>query len=418
MAYDPLGYYRLLSGLDAGPNTLNKAAMAAGLASQVQNGLIGDSVQGLLPGVFGPPAADRVEQSTRKTLESAQERAGVRTELTAMRRNFIANDIEAILQREQAAALTRRAPNSHFVPAGAGTRCVLFLENDPYLSPGDQTTSADERRQGGIRGIEFPLTREQVQITESYSTKVNTDVGVNASQPFNVFYGGGDWHPMQCIVRIHLADGITGERFLTPLQKGWRPDGVNAAQLDVALDDALREVQQRAYWVMGLALPKPTKRFVPNLNTSVRGAASNLNNAVPVQRESSSPSFVIWQIGNFLTLRGYITTTDVAWQPPFHPRTGRPYGAIVTCTFQPYWAFQPDLYSVSDRLGTTGASPRGASGTFTTEDLLRFQTDLQDVQGLLAELPETGLSSSDLAFRNKLVDRALTLTQQLRGEVQ
>jgi len=66
--------------------------------------------------------------------------------------------------------------------------------------------------------------------------------------------------------------------------------------------------------------------------------------------------------GSFLIVRGYATSVSLAWKPPFHPVTMRPYACAVTIALQRLEADYPTWQSIRNQGGGSPQTPVKVDG--------------------------------------------------------
>lgn len=250
--------------------------------------------------------------------------------------------------------------------------CAMWLEAAPHIGPytedrerfGEADTSSissPDRRHAADApiGIQFPATVRNNNITEGYSVQVDAEPAPGA-QPRVLHYRGGRWRPIEVVIDIRIGDGFTGE-FLRGGDDDYlfEQESFNAKFLKahaaeernrVKLRLALRDVQKRVRFLQALAFPRPA--------TDPGRPASSV---VP---PNNQPSQLVWALGDWALLRGYIEEISVRWlsanyvSRDRHGLNGHPYGAEVTISFMPNWAFQPSFYSVVKNVQTGPSAER------------------------------------------------------------
>jgi len=210
----------------------------------------------------------------------------------------------------QSPHVARLAPNATWSNT---TMCALVLEYAPV--PGDSRLVFDA----------FPFHEN---MEESYSLAAYQEHGGNvAPQPTHVNYKGGSWGDINLVLKFRT--GIkTGD--------GGRMSDPNA-MWPYTLNEALIAMERKVNWCMALGFrlerPDAWQQFrtlnIPTAATS-RGMRRRWQNA-----KRRDPPMVLLVIGSWKIIRGYITNIAVTWEPPWHPISGRPYGATVRLQMKP-----------------------------------------------------------------------------------
>ena len=179
---------------------------------------------------------------------------------------------------------------------GKPTACAFVLEEDPR----------------GSR-VEFESFPEE-GIIEGYAATMKNIADGFVPQPASRMYTGGDWNQLVFDLEFRAGD----------IQGGHSERDLNS--LSSKMEKKLRLLQ-------AMSFPKPPQRRAPNAK------------AIP---SSWRLPLVLLILGDFITYRGYVESTEITWKTPFVPSTVRPLAASVTVTFLPTMAIFPDFFDVQD----------------------------------------------------------------------
>jgi len=247
-------------------------------------------------------------------------------------------DTSAIDLRAAAQAASRESLGSD---RGKPTMCAFVLEEDPRERVEFESYPADG-------------------ITEGYAaTFKNIDFGI-APQPASRMYVGGDWNQLVFDLDFRAGD----------IQ---RHDGARD------LNALASEMERKVRLLQAFSFPKPDKRRAPNEKAFISAWR------VP---------FALLILGDFITYRGYVETTEIRWQMPVVTGSVRPMAAGVTVTFLPTMAVYPDFYDVQDpnlRGSTVDVVDALIAQGGTREDILTLGKDVREQQlaaekAIIAEL--------------------------------
>lgn len=156
-------------------------------------------------------------------------------------------------------------------------------------------------------------------IVEGYQAQFQAASGRGAPQPAFRRWTGGDWQPMQFDLEFHAG--------LLDAKKSF------VGNLEETINALASEMEKKVRLLQAMSFPKPS---------TPRTANARLLPPAPII------PFALVIIGNFITYRGYITSTQITWKEPWHPVSARPLSALVTVSFQPIMAFYPDFFDAQN----------------------------------------------------------------------
>lgn len=205
----------------------------------------------------------------------------------------------------------------------------------------------------------YPDTIEQVYNLVDYR-----EIGATRmSQPGFVAYRGGNWgaFPLELQFRAGLMGKDNGgPAFTVNLTPFASADDIN---FDTpAMQQILIDNESLVWWCLALGFPLAralgataqgqlgvsgqTGKSGDSSGPSLADVTGSVNN---LQRYD--PPIILIQFGSWLTIRGYVKSVGIKWERPFHPKTGRAYGATVTFSFQPLMTFYPNFQSIANQSG-------------------------------------------------------------------
>lgn len=203
-------------------------------------------------------------------------------------------------------------------------------------------------------------------IEEVYQLAAYREIAGNRMpQPGFVGYRGGNWGDFP--LELQFRAGIP-----TPTDPGTQFDLQqeiqNIALMPIAgfdtptMQQILIENELNVRWCQAIAFP--LQRTLGNTAVSqvtgpmgltqsgaanVSGAGTSLQSATTQLAKLGrfDPPIILIQFGTWLTIRGFVKNVRIRWEEPFHPRTGRAYGATVSFNFQPMMSFYPNFQSIA-----------------------------------------------------------------------
>lgn len=251
---------------------------------------------------------------------------------------------------------TFRAPPNPFQVVGSASRTGFTVGGRPFsrLAP---AARFDNVAQHAIVLEETPIGDDSRLVfesfpgewEESYQLKGYRKMGGHRmAQPQFATYQGGDWgpFPLTLVFRAGIGDGTEGD-----------PNAVVTRDIE----SILIAMERKVNWLIALAFP--LERSNVETQRFLRAAVANGTlDASLVSEESVSalkrndPPFVLLILGSWKIIRGYLMGISWTWKPPFHPISGRPYGAEVRMNFQPIQPAYPTWQSIRNQAGTAGRS--------------------------------------------------------------
>ncbi len=189
--------------------------------------------------------------------------------------------------------------------------CAIQLEDDPRN--------------------EFRVQFESVPpqgIVEGYSANFSAASGRGAPQPAFRRWTGGDWQPMQ--FDLEFRAGAFSKKGASQ-QSGQQ--GTAQSDNSALINEYASDMEKKVRLLQAMSFPKPPQQ---------RTANQKLLPPAPLI------PFVLVVFGDFVTFRGYVTSTQITWKEPWHPVSARPLTAVVSVSFQPIMAFYPDFYDVQN----------------------------------------------------------------------
>lgn len=188
------------------------------------------------------------------------------------------------------------------------------------------------------------------QWEESYRLKGYRKMGGHRMpQPQFATYQGGDWgpFPLTLVFRAGIGDG------------SFVQDPQQAQQRDI--ESILITMERKVWWCIALGFPLEkqnveAQRILASATATGALPASSVSQEQVAKLKRNDPPFVLIILGTWRVIRGYLTTLSWTWKPPFHPVSGRPYGAEIRMSFQPIMPAYPTWNSIRNMAGTAGAS--------------------------------------------------------------
>ena len=216
--------------------------------------------------------------------------------------------------------------------------CAIVLE--------DQPSGVDAR-------MEFQSF--EPEITESYTVGGYQEYGAERmSQPGFAAYRGGNWDVMSLTLNFQ-ADGHLNRQIVS--------GQVKAAEVEGVLVDMERRV--RWFEALGFPLRRTADAFADRQIARSTAAGftptAQAQTALRNQVRNDPPIFLV-VFGSFLIVRGYATSVSLAWKPPFHPVTMRPYACAVTIALQRLEADYPTWQSIRNQGGGSPQTPVKVDG--------------------------------------------------------
>ena len=233
-------------------------------------------------------------------------------------------------------ATATKAPTSGLVPGARfdNTAMYAFVLEDEPVGP-------DSR----LVWESFPAEG----LEETYALAAYREMGGNRMpQPAFATYQGGNWQPIP--IALNFRAGVN-QRNVT-----------GALAIDQTdLDRILLEMERKVNWLEALGFPLERRnleaRRVLQRSTTTRNVpASAVSTEQFGKLKRNDPPFVLMIWGTWKIIRGYLTNIVISWQPPYHPISGRPYGATVRMQFQPIMPEYPTWQSIRNQAGTAGLS--------------------------------------------------------------
>jgi hypothetical protein len=213
----------------------------------------------------------------------------------------------------------------------------------------------------------YPDTIEEVYTLTQYREIAATRM----SQPGFVAYRGGNWgaFPLELQFRAGLDVGkdAAGKSASTPVLdpipsnpfKAYLPTR-NSPDFDTPqMQQQLIDNEINVRWCQALAFPlarglgaTAQKQIIGSkVNAGAQASELSSTGAAIANLQRFDPPIILIQFGSWLTIRGYVTSVTIKWERPFHPRTGRAYGATVDFQFQPLMPFYPNFQSIANQSG-------------------------------------------------------------------
>lgn len=184
---------------------------------------------------------------------------------------------------------------------------------------------------------------------ESYKVKPYRVMGQHRMpQPQFATYQGGDWgpFPLTLVFRAGINDGSEGD-----------PNAISPR----GIESILITMERKVNWLIALAFPLERQNVEAERIIKQQVAAGFLDPSLVSEDTISNlkrndPPFVLLILGTWKVIRGYLQGISWTWKPPFHPVSGRPYGAEVRMQFQPIQPAYPTWNSIRNQAGTAGVS--------------------------------------------------------------
>jgi len=200
----------------------------------------------------------------------------------------------------------------------------------------DQPTGGDSR----LVFESFPAEG----LEESYAVAAYREMGGNRSpQPQFATYQGGNWGTFTVSLKFRAGE-----------QNASSPGDVDA----VIIDQLLVEMENKVNWCVALLFPlvRKNKEVQRRVKSLVRKGvpASKIATQAAANLPRADPPTVLVVMGTWRIIRAYATNVTYKWEGPYHPQTGRPYGADVRIQFQPIMSKIPNYQEIRNR-GTFNA---------------------------------------------------------------
>lgn len=226
---------------------------------------------------------------------------------------------------------------------------------------------------------------------ESYQLRNYRQMGGHRmSQPQFATYQGGDWgpFPLTLIFRAGIGDGAPAS---DPLVIGARD-----------IESVLLAMEQKVNWLIALGFPLERQNVEGQrilASATATGNSTAISNAqqTAAKLRRNDPPFVLLILGTWKIIRGYLKNISWVWKPPFHPISGRPYGAEVRMVFQPIQPAYPTWQSIRNQAGTAGLSGP-ITERLPAADVQRIVVTNRLIQNAGARQLVTGGSSSFAAL--------------------
>lgn len=196
---------------------------------------------------------------------------------------------------------------------GVPVMCAIQLEEDP-------------RSQYRVQFESVPPQG----IVEGYQANFSAASGRGAPQPAFRRWTGGDWQPIQ--LDLEFRAGAFSKKGASQ-QSGQQQQGTSQTDKSALINELASDMEKKVRLLQAMSFPKPPQE---------RTANQKLLPPAPLI------PFVLLVFGDFVTYRGYVTSTQITWKEPWHPVSARPLTAHVSITFQPIMAFYPDFYDVQN----------------------------------------------------------------------
>jgi len=230
-----------------------------------------------------------------------------------------------------------RAPHVASIAPGAKwdnlTMCALAMEYAPVQ--GDSRLVFD--------AYPFPEGFE-----ESYALAGREEhQGQNRPQPLRVTYKGGSWGDITLNLKFRAGMNMTRRARSGIIHAD--PNNLSATEVE----QVLRDMERKVNWCMALGFqlerPDAWKNYTERPTWNNSGRASWRQN---------DPPFVLLILGTWRIIRGYVTSISVTWQAPWHPVSGRPYGATVRLSIKPMLRHYPSWESIRNSGSNAGADSK------------------------------------------------------------
>lgn len=220
--------------------------------------------------------------------------------------------------------------------------CALVLEDDPV--------GPDSR-------LAFESFPEEIE--EVYTVSPYREIGGDrASQPGFVAYRGGNWGAFNLVLEFQA-----GMKY-TPILSD--VTGILDTLDPTTIDRLLIENERKVRWCQAMAFPlarsfgATAARILPQASTGGTGTSAIQASQLGDKLTRHDPPIVLIVFGAWYIIRAYCMGVTVKWRGPWHPVTARPYGGVVSMTFQPIMEQYPDwqtIRNISEKGGFTTNTP-------------------------------------------------------------
>ena len=201
------------------------------------------------------------------------------------------------------------------------------------------------------------------ELEESYRLKSYRKMGGHRMpQPQFATYQGGDWgpFPLTLVFRAGINDASGGDPYeIVPRD----------------IETILIMMEQKVNWLIALAFPlnrtnRESRRIQRAAIASIDFTASDVSQSLASTLRRFDPPFVMLCLGTWKVIRGYLKGISWTWKGPWHPISGRPYGAEVRMEFQPLMQSYPTWNTIRTQAGRAGASGPLSPGPLSFQSLV------------------------------------------------